>query len=158
MCDYGQGRISSGPASLSDSMTNELGSNGHPQSNLVWAPQNSDTQVPAETGNTANNPSIDVSIRDALIDTTQDAAPDGSYGTLVLSGGGRSKYLGPTAGSEWLRDVCKQAIIMMEKLKYYSPRIKMRQIRRLRSRLAHRAQRYRLTLCPRNRVAVPLKD
>ncbi|EPE06816.1 hypothetical protein F503_03243 [Ophiostoma piceae UAMH 11346] len=28
----------------------------------------------------------------------------GSYGTLVMSRGGRSKYLGPTAGSEWLKD------------------------------------------------------
>ncbi|WRT69338.1 uncharacterized protein IL334_006322 [Kwoniella shivajii] len=27
-----------------------------------------------------------------------------SYGTLVLSQGGRSKYLGPTAASEWLKD------------------------------------------------------
>lgn len=27
-----------------------------------------------------------------------------SYGTLVMSRGGRSKYLGPTAGSEWLKD------------------------------------------------------
>ena len=30
----------------------------------------------------------------------------GSYGTLMLSKGGRSKYLGPTAGSEWLKEVC----------------------------------------------------
>lgn len=29
----------------------------------------------------------------------------GSHGTLMLSKGGRSKYLGPTAGSEWLKDV-----------------------------------------------------
>lgn len=28
----------------------------------------------------------------------------GSYGTLLLGKGGRSKYLGPTAGSEWLKD------------------------------------------------------
>lgn len=28
-----------------------------------------------------------------------------SHGTLVLDQGGRSKYLGPTAGSEWLKDV-----------------------------------------------------
>jgi hypothetical protein len=33
----------------------------------------------------------------------------GSYGTLMLSKGGRSKYLGPTAGSEWLKDVCRLA-------------------------------------------------
>lgn len=30
----------------------------------------------------------------------------GSYGTLMLSKRGRSKYLGPTAGSEWLNEVC----------------------------------------------------
>lgn len=30
----------------------------------------------------------------------------GSHGTLMLGSGGRSKYLGPTAGSEWLKDVC----------------------------------------------------
>ncbi|KAF4556666.1 Fungal specific transcription factor domain-containing protein 57 [Elsinoe fawcettii] len=41
-------------------------------------------------------------------DTAGDGAPDGSYGTLVLSEGGRSKYLGPTAGSEWLRDSATQ--------------------------------------------------
>lgn len=33
-----------------------------------------------------------------------DGEQSGSYGTLVLSKGGRSKYLGPTAGSEWLKD------------------------------------------------------
>lgn len=30
---------------------------------------------------------------------------EGSYGTLIRSDSGRSKYLGPTAGSEWLKDV-----------------------------------------------------
>jgi hypothetical protein len=29
-----------------------------------------------------------------------------SHGTLVISSTGRSKYLGPTAASEWLKDVC----------------------------------------------------
>ncbi|KAF2014262.1 hypothetical protein BU24DRAFT_423267 [Aaosphaeria arxii CBS 175.79] len=33
-----------------------------------------------------------------------DDEQDGSHGTLMLSKGGRSKYLGPTAGSEWLKD------------------------------------------------------
>jgi hypothetical protein len=36
----------------------------------------------------------------------EDGEHDGSYGTLMLGQGGRSKYLGPTAGSEWLKDVC----------------------------------------------------
>ena len=36
---------------------------------------------------------------------TDDDDKGNSYGTLVMSRGGRSKYLGPTAGSEWLKDV-----------------------------------------------------
>jgi hypothetical protein len=34
----------------------------------------------------------------------------GSHGTLMLSKGGRSRYLGPTAGSEWLKDVSNQSL------------------------------------------------
>lgn len=34
-------------------------------------------------------------------------AVDDSFGVLVLGEGGRSKYLGPTAGSEWLKDVSR---------------------------------------------------
>lgn len=34
-----------------------------------------------------------------------DGEQSASHGTLMLSEGGRSKYLGPTAGSEWLKDV-----------------------------------------------------
>jgi hypothetical protein len=35
-----------------------------------------------------------------------EASPeDQSFGTLVISQSGRSKYLGPTAASEWLKDV-----------------------------------------------------
>lgn len=37
-----------------------------------------------------------------------DVEEEQSYGTLVMGQGGRSKYLGPTAGSEWLRDVSLQ--------------------------------------------------
>ena len=33
-------------------------------------------------------------------------APDSAHGTLLIGRGGRSKYLGPTAASEWLKDVC----------------------------------------------------
>nr|XP_018263450.1 uncharacterized protein I303_03319 [Kwoniella dejecticola CBS 10117]OBR85608.1 hypothetical protein I303_03319 [Kwoniella dejecticola CBS 10117] len=33
-----------------------------------------------------------------------ETAEETGFGTLVLSHGGRSKYLGPTAGSEWLKD------------------------------------------------------
>lgn len=35
----------------------------------------------------------------------EDDGHSGSYGTLMLSNRGRSKYLGPTAGSEWLKEV-----------------------------------------------------
>lgn len=34
------------------------------------------------------------------------AADVNSSGTLLMANGGRSKYLGPNASSEWLRDVC----------------------------------------------------
>jgi len=41
--------------------------------------------------------------------TTSSASPisplEQSHGTLVISSTGRSKYLGPTAASEWLKDV-----------------------------------------------------
>lgn len=37
-----------------------------------------------------------------------DVEEEQSYGTLVMGQGGRSKYLGPTAGSEWLRDVSRR--------------------------------------------------
>ena len=30
-----------------------------------------------------------------------------SYGTLVIAPSGRGKYLGPSAASEWLKDVCE---------------------------------------------------
>ena len=37
--------------------------------------------------------------------STSTASESQAYGTLLLGQGGRSKYLGPTAGSEWLKDV-----------------------------------------------------
>ncbi|EEU39690.1 uncharacterized protein NECHADRAFT_82125 [Fusarium vanettenii 77-13-4] len=36
--------------------------------------------------------------------TIEDERENGSYGTLMLGKRGRSKYLGPTAGSEWLKE------------------------------------------------------
>lgn len=68
--------------------------------------QNAGTHMATETVNPANHLSAGANKADATVDLTDDAALDGSYGTLMLSEGGRSKYLGPTAGSEWLRDVC----------------------------------------------------
>lgn len=37
---------------------------------------------------------------------------NGSYGTLMLDKDGRSKYLGPTAGSEWLKDVQDSQLLL----------------------------------------------
>lgn len=51
--------------------------------------------------------------------------PSGSYGTLMLSDGGRSKYLGPTAGSEWLKDVCSLALTTLNELNTSSRKRKM---------------------------------
>ena len=52
---------------------------------------------PSESMEPQNNQSMDAAGPVGTEDT--------GYGTLVLSHGGRSKYLGPTAGSEWLKDV-----------------------------------------------------
>lgn len=49
---------------------------------------------------------------------------NGSHGTLMLSKGGRSKYLGPTAGSEWLKDVCPLTLVMLTELNPSSRRHK----------------------------------
>ena len=43
-------------------------------------------------------------------------AQTGSHGTLMLDKAGRSKYLGPTAGSEWLKDVCHLTIELGDKM------------------------------------------
>lgn len=36
--------------------------------------------------------------------SVDDGQQSGSHGTLMLGKRGRSKYLGPTAGSEWLKE------------------------------------------------------
>jgi hypothetical protein len=93
-----------------------------------------------------------------VADSTDDAAQDGSYGTLMLSEGGRSKYLGPTAGSEWLRDVCQSTVDSMRKLSYTSPKTKMHQVHRLHSRLVRQVQYYGMSLCLRSDIAALLED
>jgi hypothetical protein len=55
----------------------------------------------------------------------EDDNENGSYGTLMLSKEGQSKYLGPTAGSEWLKDVGHMAPMAPNKLKYSSRKRKM---------------------------------
>jgi len=42
--------------------------------------------------------------------TIEDERENGSYGTLMLGKRGRSKYLGPTAGSEWLKEVTSPSV------------------------------------------------
>lgn len=39
------------------------------------------------------------------VQNVEEEEPSGPHGTLMLDKAGRSKYLGPTAGSEWLKDV-----------------------------------------------------
>lgn len=135
--DYGQGHASSGPVPLIANANALRPSDSPLQTGPAWTTQNSGAQVPNETVHPANHLSVGASDRDAMLESTDDAAQDGSYGTLVLSGGGRSKYLGPTAGSEWLRDVREKTFGTMVELKLASPRIKRHQVRRLQSRLAH---------------------
>lgn len=43
----------------------------------------------------------------SLVASHPDSEMNDAHGTLLLSREGRSKYLGPTAGSEWLKDVCR---------------------------------------------------
>ena len=64
-------------------------------SGALVAPSNS---VPA-------NPTAAPLTTNTDVQPADDEEQDGSYGTLILGKGGRSKYLGPTAGSEWLKDV-----------------------------------------------------
>ena len=60
-----------------------------------------------------------------------DGEQSGSYGTLMLSQGGRSKYLGPTAGSEWLKDVRSQASLLLIQLNQCRHKHELRQSRPL---------------------------
>lgn len=55
----------------------------------------------------------------------EDGNENGSYGTLMLSKEGQSKYLGPTAGSEWLKDVGHMAPTSPNKLNHSSRKRKM---------------------------------
>lgn len=101
-----------------------------------WIIPNSNMQVTGEELDSTNH--VAASTNNANVAVPDDATQDGSFGTLMLSEGGRSKYLGPTAGSEWLRDVCKLAATPRMKLKYASQRIILHLVRQLRSRLVHR--------------------
>ncbi|OAL44454.1 hypothetical protein IQ07DRAFT_521681 [Pyrenochaeta sp. DS3sAY3a] len=50
-------------------------------------------------------------INNETIQGRDDVEQTGSYGTLLIGIDGRSKYLGPTAGSEWLKDSETQDVL-----------------------------------------------
>lgn len=49
----------------------------------------------------------DPTIRQTIVSPANEA----SHGTLVISASGRSKYLGPSAASEWLKDASRRAVL-----------------------------------------------
>ena len=127
------------------------------QSEHGWTTQNPDTRMENETVYRSNRLSAGASNAGATVDLTDAAAQDGSYGTLMLSEGGRSKYLGPTAGSEWLRDVCEVTADIKKKLKSASLRSKALQVHRLHCRLVRPAQRRQVSPCLHNDITLPLE-
>ena len=105
--NHGEGHVPERPVSATAHAITMEPPNNPLQAGHAWIIPSPITQVAGETIDPVNHLSAGASSVDAAVDLTDDAAQDGSYGTLMLSEGGRSKYLGPTAGSEWLRDVCK---------------------------------------------------
>ena len=61
--------------------------------------------TPGNAGPLNGIPSRDGGSSSTALQHIDHGEQNGSHGTLMLSKGGRSKYLGPTAGSEWLKDV-----------------------------------------------------
>ena len=61
--------------------------------------------TPGNAGPVNGIPSRDGGSSSTALQHIDHGEQNGSHGTLMLSKGGRSKYLGPTAGSEWLKDV-----------------------------------------------------
>lgn len=59
----------------------------------------------ASTGLHGNNPDRSHSTISTTTQSLKLSADEHVYGTLMLGHGGQSKYLGPTAGSDWLKDV-----------------------------------------------------
>ncbi|KAI2919210.1 hypothetical protein CBS147320_8664 [Aspergillus niger] len=53
---------------------------------------------------TDHSVSKDTGLQNSVAQPVGVGEQSGSYGTLMLGKGGRSKYLGPTAGSEWLKE------------------------------------------------------
>ncbi|KAJ8113234.1 hypothetical protein OPT61_g4591 [Boeremia exigua] len=102
--DYSQGSAPNGPVPLTAHVNTMEPPNNPLQADHAWIINSPVNRVADRTIDPANHLSATASNVGAAVDLTDDAAQDGSYGTLMLSEGGRSKYLGPTAGSEWLRD------------------------------------------------------
>lgn len=63
------------------------------------------SSVPIRPTHTFTQASLPTSSTNIFGNAAVDPTDEQSHGTLVISHTGRSKYLGPTAASEWLKDV-----------------------------------------------------
>jgi hypothetical protein len=66
--------------------------------------QNRPVEQPFNDSTWSNSPVEllpDGTLKQSIVSPSNEA----SHGTLVISASGRSKYLGPSAASEWLKDV-----------------------------------------------------
>jgi hypothetical protein len=68
--------------------------------------QNRPVEQPFNDATWSNSPVEllpDGTLKQSIVSPSNEA----SHGTLVISSSGRSKYLGPSAASEWLKDVSR---------------------------------------------------
>lgn len=70
----------------------------------VYVDPNQYLQNPSD-GETWFQPPHDAPAENLVKQSMASPSNEPSYGTLVISSSGRSKYLGPSAASEWLKDV-----------------------------------------------------
>ncbi|KAI2816762.1 hypothetical protein CBS115989_6533 [Aspergillus niger] len=66
--------------------------------------QNSPSMATSRIPLADHSVSKDTGLQNSVAQPVGVGEQSGSYGTLMLGKGGRSKYLGPTAGSEWLKE------------------------------------------------------
>ncbi|KAI2835855.1 hypothetical protein CBS11852_10088 [Aspergillus niger] len=66
--------------------------------------QNSPSVATSRIPLAGHSVSKDTGLQNSVAQPVGVGEQSGSYGTLMLGKGGRSKYLGPTAGSEWLKE------------------------------------------------------
>lgn len=95
------------------------------ETNPIQQPPHSPTSRTA--GPLPSVPSGGIASGGPTFQSVGDGEKSGSYGTLMLSKGGRSKYLGPTAAIEWLKDVCRLGLIVLNVLNYPCRKRKMYQ-------------------------------